>query len=297
MKQTQNQFHGVDQDKELAIRNIPSGSTFLAKDTGKLYYENSAGLVASIGGDVEEPEPRTDQRSIIYSDNLDTIVKGLEVDIEKTDGATGFSTKLYGVHISAESSSNSTVLNLVGSLSEAKHTGGSSAWYVRGSESSALIQGGGCIEAYGSFSEARVTTSTAGNHTRIIGSKVEADVFNINANITNLQGSSIKVELGHGQITEVDVLHLEYHDQNNGNISGDFSYVKIENDTMCPGLVGVARVINSESVLPSKFSGLIQAAGLINSGIEEHNSNADAIAAGLAVGTHYRHGDDLKIVH
>ena len=126
MKQTQNQFHGVDQDKELAIRNIPSGSTFLAKDTGKMYYENSAGLLASIGGD--EPVPRTDQRSIIYSDGLDTTVKGLEVDVEKIDGPTGFSTKLYGSHIAAESSSKNQVLNLVGSLSEVKHTGGSSAW-------------------------------------------------------------------------------------------------------------------------------------------------------------------------
>ena len=295
MKQTQNQFHGVDGEKESAIKNIPSGSTFLATDTGKLYYESSSGIVASIGGD--EPDPRTDQRSIIYSDNLDTTVKGLEIDIEKTDGATGFSTKLYGAHISAESSSNNQVLNLVGSLSEAKHTGGSSAWYVRGSESSALIQGGGTIDAYGSFSEARVTTSVAGNHQRIIGSKVEADVFNINANITNLMGSSIKVELGHGQITEVDVLHLEYHDQNNGNISGDFSYIKIDNDTMCPGLVGVARVINSESVLPSKFSGLMQSAGFLDSAVTEHADNAAAITAGLAVGTHYRTGDDLKIVH
>jgi hypothetical protein len=110
-------------------------------------------------------------------------------------------------------------------------------------------------------------------------------------------GSSIKVELGHGQITEVDILHLEYHDQNNGNISGDFSYIKIENDTMCPGLVGVARVINSESVLPSKFSGLMQSAGFLDSAVTEHTDNAAAVTAGLAVGTHYRTGDLLKIVH
>ena len=125
MKQTQNQFHGVDQDKELAIRNIPSGSTFLAKDTGKLYYKNSAGLVASIGGD--EAEPRTDQRSIIYSDSLDTTVKGLEVNLDKTDGATGFSTKVYGIYNDVEASSSNQILDLVGTMSQAKHSGAATA--------------------------------------------------------------------------------------------------------------------------------------------------------------------------
>ena len=295
MKQTQNQFHGVDQDKELAIRNIPSGSTFLAKDTGKLYYKNSAGLVASIGGD--EAEPRTDQRSIIYSDSLDTTVKGLEVNLDKTDGATGFSTKVYGIYNDVEASSSNQILDLVGTMSQAKHSGAATVWYVRGSESLAMVTGGGTSSLYGSFAQATIFSSVSGNHSKVIGQKTEAKLFNINANVTSLQGSSIKVELGHGQVTSLDVLHLEYDDENNGNISGDLSYIRIENDPMCPGLVGVARVINSDSVLPSKFSGLMQSAGFLDSAVTEHADNAAAVAAGLAVGTHYRTGDLLKIVH
>jgi hypothetical protein len=63
-----------------------------------------------------------------------------------------------------------------------------------------------------------------------------------------------------------------------------------------PSVGGTARAINSLSVLPSEFGGSIKAAGLINSAVTEHADNAAAVTAGLAIGTHYRTGDLLKIV-
>jgi len=86
-------------------------------------------------------------------------------------------------------------------------------------------------------------------------------------------------------------------DHTGGDISGDFEYLRIQNDSFDSPVGGTARAINSLSVLPSEFGGSIQANSFIDTGVQEFTDNAAAIAGGLAIGTHYRTGDLLKIVH
>ncbi len=83
----------------------------------------------------------------------------------------------------------------------------------------------------------------------------------------------------------------------NSVVSGDLAFLCIKEHPRLPVVNGTARAIHSLSTLPSELDGSVKAAGLIDSAIVEYADNADAVAAGLATGTHYRTGDLLKIVH
>jgi len=98
------------------------------------------------------------------------------------------------------------------------------------------------------------------------------------------------------RITEGDITTGATYDFNNGvdflNYDATYSMNIRQNST-----TGIRLSVTDLSG-PTVISALdITPNGMVFTGIEEHADNAAAILAGLAVGTPYRTGDSLKIVH
>jgi hypothetical protein len=144
------------------------------------------------------------------------------------------------------------------------------------------------------YAKADTRAGATGNVNYLIGANIISEING--ASVGYLQGVHATVKLNAGDVTnEVTGLLLDL-DGTGANISGDFEYLRIQNDNL-PAVSGYSRAINSLSVLPSVFGGSIQAAGLIDTAVVEYADNAAAVAAGLENGAFYRTGDILKVVH
>lgn len=282
MKQTQNQYYGKIKD----ITRIPSGSTFLDTDTGKAYYSGGIGH-KQVNSDINKNHVEND-----FSIGFNSI------NTKKNTEGTGWRSSVYSANFNSIADSTELIANVVGSKSLAEHIGSGQSYFIVGAENRAYHSGSGNTGGmYGANISTRITGDGAGDHGYVIGANVENKLDNPNATVDYLQGMHLSVNLSDGEVTNNLMCLILDVDNSGGTIPGDFEYLRIQNDTLTSVVGGTARAINSLSVHPSEFGGSIQAAGLINSAVTEHADNAAAVAAGLAIGTHYRTGDILKIVH
>ena len=110
---------------------------------------------------------------------------------------------------------------------------------------------------YGSYNLARATTAANGTVSYMIGANNLAKVEGTNVVATNLQATHSTVELSNGTAGDVIVQILDFDTTGGGTVTGDLSYLQIQNDTM-PTVAGTKRAINSKSVLPSLFTGQVE---------------------------------------
>jgi hypothetical protein len=251
---------------------------------------NTERSIKNINGDVEVIS--------VNVQNDETIGINTEVTKENTSGA-GFASNVYGVKAYSKANSTETIVNIGGTWSKAEQIGSGRTYYITGATNRGYHSGSGDSDSVtASFSEAKISGTGAGNHSYLIGQNNVSKLDNANASVSFLQGMHCTVQLGDGDITgNMTALLLDADYTGTGTISGDFEYLSIMADENLPAVGGTARAIRSLSVLPSELAGSIQVAGLSDSAITEHADNASAIVAGLPIGTHYRTGDLLKIVH
>jgi len=216
-------------------------------------------------------------------------------EVEKTGASTG---SAYGAFFSSKGNSSGTLANVVGSRNYAQDDGLGDTSFIVGASHFAIANGGGASAGvYGVSTKAQSIGTNSQDIGYLIGSNIAAELNNLNASVRYLQGAHNTIKLGDGDVTDnAMALILDFDYTGTGVITGDFEYLRIQNDTL-PVVSGTSRAINSISVLPSVFAGSVGSAGMNNSAITEHADNAAAITAGLSVGTHYRTGDLLKIVH
>jgi len=153
---------------------------------------------------------------------------------------------------------------------------------------------GAITNIYAAYNETDIEGS--GNVNLAVGASNISKLDNAGGTVGTISGTNSLVQLLQGEAATVKILNVEFAQSAGTSISGDLSYLYIANQTV-GDITGTARAINSQSVLPSYFAGSVESAGMNNSAIAEHADNAAAITAGLSVGTHYRTGDLLKIVH
>ena len=286
MKQTQNQYYGKDINKS-NLRTVPVGSTYIATDTNSLYFLNESKEVVSTNTYL----------SLVDVNNDENVGFTLDINKENTSGA-GFKSNVYGIKNYTKANSSEIVVNIAGTWSKAEHIGTGRTYFITGATNRAYHSGEGNSNVItGTFSEGKVIGTGSGDHSYVVGVNSKAVIDNPNATIDFLQGQHCTIEVADGDVTDNAMCLILDLDHTGGNISGDFEYLRIQNDTFDSPIGGTARAIHSLSVFPSEFGGSIQAENFIDTGVAEYTDNAAAIAAGLAVGTHYRTGDLLKIVH
>lgn len=232
-------------------------------------------------------------------ENSETIGANIDITKENTSGA-GFASNVYGIKSYAKGNSSETIVNIGGTWSKAEHEGDGRVYYITGGTNRAYHNGiGNSSNISGIFSEALVGGDGSGNHVNVMAMNIIAKLDNPNAEVEWLQGIHCTIKVGDGDVTGAasGILIDMDKEAGSGVVSGDLEYLKIQADETMPIVTGTARAINSASALPSEFVGSIQANNFIDTGVSEHTNNASAITAGLAVGTHYRTGDLLKIVH
>jgi|TARA_Y100000022_G_scaffold62165_1_gene53299 hypothetical protein len=110
---------------------------------------------------------------------------------------------------------------------------------------------------YGSYNLARATTAANGTISYMIGANNLAKLEGANVTATNLQATHSTVELSNGTAGDVIVQILDFDTSGGGTVTGDLSYLRIQNDAM-PTVAGTARAIDSKSVLPSLFTGQVE---------------------------------------
>ena len=110
---------------------------------------------------------------------------------------------------------------------------------------------------YGSYNLARATTAANGTVSYMVGAINLAKLEGANVTATNLQATHSTVDLSNGTAGDVIVQILDFDTTGGGTVTGDLSYLQIQNDTM-PTVAGTKRAINSKSVLPSLFTGQVE---------------------------------------
>ena len=250
---------------------------------------NTDRSIKNINGDVEVIS--------VNVQNDRTIGINAKVTKENLDGS-GWASVVKAVNADAVGNSTEQIAEIVGVQTLGHHIGSGQSYFIVGVSCAAKYEGSGNTGGvYGVNSKALIVGTGEGSHSYVIGENVISKLDNPNATVRYLQGMHLSVIVSDGEVTDnVMALILDF-DNSGGTISGDFEYLRIQNDTFHSAVQGTARAINSLSVLPSEFGGSIKAANFIDTAITEHADNAAAILAGLSIGTHYRTGDLLKIVH
>ena len=288
MKQTQNQFYGLTGD----ISNLPAGTTLLDLSTGSLNYSTGNG-VFTVSSD----------QDLLSTENNET--NGIKLKVVKDSTGTGYLSRTNGVLVNAFSNGTGGVAHSInGVKTYVTHTGGEIA-FVNGAYTETTNAGSGDIIAlYADYHKLSSVGTDVQNIDWMIGSTQNIILDNPNVSINKL--GAINAQIHFEQTTVVnDECYVALLDidmevpQADVTVDGDFSflYVKAHTATGFPTVTGKALALNIKSTLPSELSGSMQSAGVIDTAIVEYADNADAVAAGLATGTHYRTGDDLKIVH
>jgi len=182
----------------------------------------------------------------------------IELSKENTSGA-GFASNVYGVKSYAIANSSEIVVNIGGVWSKAEHTGSGQIYYATGGTNRAYHSGSGNSSSIsGTFSEAKVGGTGSGDHSYVVGLNSIAKLDNPNATVDFLQGQHCTVQVADGEVTDNVMSLILDLDHTGGTISGDFEYLRIQNDTFDSAVGGTARAINSLSTLRSEFAGTIQ---------------------------------------
>ena len=185
-------------------------------------------------------------------------------EIEKTGASTG---SAYGGFFSSKGDSSGALANVVGSRNYAKDDGLGDTDFIVGASHFAIANGGGASAGvYGVNTKAQSTGTATQDIDYLIGSNISAELNNPNASARYLQGSHNTIKLGDGDVTDnAMALILDFDYTGTGVITGDFEYLRIQNDTL-PVVSGTSRAINSISVLPSVFAGSLESTGFIKTG-------------------------------
>jgi len=177
-----------------------------------------------------------------------------------------------------------------GGVTRAKNTNDKLVGYITGTESWSRYEGSGGLKNYtvGAYNNAsyRGTDPNGNNGTNnfAIGAMLWSEVKNTSggtlgymraadmtsrhsggATVTNMQGAHISCEIFGGTATNVDVLLLDYDSNAGETITGDTAYLRIQNDTWS-NVSGTSRAINSLSILPSRFGGLLESTSFVKTG-------------------------------
>ena len=225
--------------------------------------------------------------------------RGLDVDVtKKNTDDSGFASSVYGSKAYSKGDSTETIVNIAGNWAKGEHIGSGRTYYIYGSLERGYHSGeGDSTTVAGAFNEGKISGDGVGSHQYVLGNNQVAVLDNPNATLRFLQGAHCTTKVIDGEVTDNVMALILDLDHTGGTISGDFEYLRIQNDSFDSPVGGTARAINSLSVLPSEFGGSIKANSFIDTGVQEFSDNAAAIAGGLTIGTHYRTGDLLKIVH
>ena len=255
---------------------------------------NTERSIKNINGDVE----------IISSNVQNDTTTGLEIDVLKASAGTDWAANARGINAEVLSNSSGKVSQIDALRARAKHSGDSQVGWIMGLNSRSTNSGSGAVTGlYGVLNKLISEGTDVQAIDYMMGNTIDVSLDNPNAVINHL--GALNAQLHFNATTNVNTeayvafLDVDKEDATAVNVDGDFSFlwVKAHNLNGVPTCTGTARAIKCESTLPSQFGGLIEAAGLKDSAVTEHADNAAAILAGLSIGTHYRTGDLLKIVH
>ena len=206
-------------------------------------------------------------------------------EIEKAGTSTG---SAYGAFFSSNGNSSGTLANLVGSRNYAKDDGLGDTDFIVGASHFAIANGGGASAGvYGVNTKAQSTGTATQDIDYLIGSNISAELNNPNASVRYLQGSHNTIKLGDGDVTDnAMALILDFDYTGTGVITGDFEYLRIQNDTL-PVISGTSRAINSLSILPSVFGGSLESTGFIKTGgaVTEFLMADGSVSTGSLVGS------------
>lgn len=190
--------------------------------------------------------------------NDSTVGINLDINKENTSGA-GFTSNVNGIKAYSKGNSSETIVNIAGVWGKAEHIGTGRTYYITGGTNRGYHSGTGDSNAIsGTFSEGKVGGTGAGNHEYVVGINSIAKLDNANADVQYLQGQHCTVQLNAGEVTDNAMCLILDLDHTGGTISGDFEYLRIQNDTLDSAVGGTARAINSLSTHPSEFGGSIQ---------------------------------------
>ena len=191
-------------------------------------------------------------------DNDTTIGLNIDISKENTSGA-GFASNVYGMKSYSKANSTETVVNIGGAWTKAEHTGSGRIYYLTGGTNRAYHNGSGDTSTVtGVFSEGKILGAGAGDCEYLIGVNAVAFLDNPNAKVDWLQGQHCTVKLNAGEVIgNINPLILDI-DHTGGTITGDLTYLRIQNDSLSSAVGGTSRSIHSLSVHPSEFAGSIE---------------------------------------
>lgn len=177
----------------------------------------------------------------------------------------------------------------MGTYGESYHEGELQGKYNYGAYNKAEMKGTGGYQGvlYGSYNEARYSGSDdngnnaswssvygvqakakvtgGGDLGYVIGNNVSAEHGSANADVQWLQGQHTTIKHTDGTVSGNIAVTLLDYDGGSGTVAGDFAYLQIQGDgnpaSGVNGVAGQSRAINSDSALPSSFSGEIFAEG------------------------------------
>ena len=199
-------------------------------------------------------------------ENNSTVGLNLDVNKENTSGA-GFASNINGIKAYTKGNSSETIVNIAGLWGKAEHIGTGLTYYITGGTNRAYHSGAGNSSSIsGTFSEAKVSGTGSGDHSYVIGVNSIAKLDNPNATVDFLQGQHCTIQVADGEVTDNVMALILDLDHTGGTISGDFEYLRIQNDTFNSSVGGTARAINSLSTLPSEFGGSIESTSFIKTG-------------------------------
>ena len=186
----------------------------------------------------------------------------IDVNRAHTSAATGTT---YGGVVRVTSNSSSLDGGVVGINPIGRQSGSGGAEYIYGSLNTAEQTGSGNVDfIIASSAKARSNGNGAGTIDYVRGFSFTAAQNNASSTVNYLQGAHMTAELTAGTVGDVEIALLDW-DQSGGTITGDLSYLRIQNDTVS-NITGTARAIWSLSTLPSSFAGLLESTSFVKTG-------------------------------